>query len=90
MFAKDTNRGHAHERLKTNLANSGRISGMGISYDNYSENSYPVGAYPAPNKGTPVHKPLTQEESDFIHNGGKVKTYKLSKAELQEMGYIKK
>lgn len=30
---------HINERLRTNLANSGRAAGMGISYDNYGEES---------------------------------------------------
>jgi hypothetical protein len=33
-------RGHANERMKTSFRNSGRIAGMGILYDDYSEESY--------------------------------------------------
>lgn len=38
---RNTNRrGHANEHMKTRLRNGGRIAGMGILYDNYSEESY--------------------------------------------------
>ena len=32
-------RGHVNEQLHTTLANTGRVSGMGISYDRYDEES---------------------------------------------------
>lgn len=89
MFAKDTNRGHANERMKTSFANSGRIAGAGVLYDNYSEDSYPIGETPAPTEGTPAYKKRTKKELDFIQKGGEIKTYRLSKVELEEMGYSK-
>lgn len=33
-------RGHANEHMKTTLRNGGRIAGIGILYDDYSEDSY--------------------------------------------------
>ena len=33
------NRGHTNERIHTNFANSGRIAGIGISYDRYDDES---------------------------------------------------
>ena len=84
MFAKDSRRGHANEHMRTSLANSGRIAGMGIAYDDYSEDSFPGRRKTT---GAPAFKPRTKEETDFMVNGGEVKTYKLSKAELEKMGY---
>ena len=34
-------------------------------------------------------KKRTKEELDFIQKGGEIKTYRLSKTELEKMGYLK-
>lgn len=45
MTCKDNKRKrHINERMRTSLANSGRAAGMGILYDDYSEDS-----------GKPIH-----------------------------------
>lgn len=51
MTAKDNKRKrHINERMRTSFANSGRVAGMGILYDDYSEDSgkptYNKSAYP--------------------------------------------
>ena len=88
LFAKDNSKlHHVNERMRTNFANSGRIAGLGVLYDDFSEDSSPgkLGV----TEGTPVYKQCTEEEKELIQNGGKVKTYRLSRAELIEKGYIK-
>lgn len=67
-------RPHSNEMLKSGLANSGRIAGIGILYDDYSEDSCPDIHR---GTGTPIGKPRTKEELDFIQNGGEVKVYKM-------------
>lgn len=77
-LGKDSKRKrHANEFLRTRFRNSGRIAGMGILYDNYSENAYPSGMMRTdylPDKK--VDFPLTEEEMNFRKNGGPVITYK--------------
>lgn len=83
-FGKDNNRKrHANERMRTSFANSGRIAGMGILHDNYSEDSFPDPRYCY--IGTPVKKPETEEEKNFKKYGGKVRRYKLSKEEIAKL-----
>lgn len=83
-FGKDNNRKrHANERMRTSFANSGRIAGMGILHDNYSEDSFPGPRYHY--IGEPVKKPETEEEKHFKKYGGEVIRYKLSKAELAKL-----
>lgn len=68
-------RGHANEHMKTSFRNGGRIAGMGILHDNYSEESYRPNYDPGKIK---VHTPsdfLTPEERAGLN--GKVITYKL-------------
>lgn len=36
---KSKRKRHVNEHIRTSLANSGRVAGMGISYDDYSEDS---------------------------------------------------
>lgn len=65
-FGKDNNRKrHANERMRTSFANSGRIAGTGILYDDYSETSYPSGMMRTdyfPEKKVGI--PLTEEEKN--------------------------
>ena len=82
-FGKDNNRKrHANERMRTSFANSGRIAGTGILYDDYSETSYPSGmmrtdCFPEKKVGIP----LTEEEKRFRDEGGPVITYTLKDKE---------
>ena len=74
MFSKDNKRKrHANEFMRTSFANSGRIAGMGISYDDYSDNfdiaMENTDYFPDPKFG-PL--PLTDEERSFRDNGGPV------------------
>lgn len=67
---------HINEFLKTRLANYGRAAGIGIAYDDYSENSY--GGYRNVSAG-PVKTPydyMTAEERAKLN--GPVKTYRLN------------
>ncbi len=72
---------HANEFMRTSLANSGRIAGIGISYDDYSEDSYNgepgTDYFPDPK----MQVPLTEEEKRFRDEGGPVITYKLKDGE---------
>ncbi len=74
MFAKDSKKKrHANEFMRTSLANSGRIAGMGILHDYYGDN-FDVAMentdyFPDPKFGPP---PLTEEERSFRDNGGPV------------------
>lgn len=47
---KSKRKRHVNEHIRTSLANSGRVAGMGILYDDYSEESgkprYDRSAYP--------------------------------------------
>ena len=69
------NRKHVNEQLHTNLANTGRVAGMGISYDRYDDES-----------GCPdydPHKPVTfpsdyLTESELEALNGSVISYKLA------------
>lgn len=66
---------HINEFLKTQLANSGRAAGIGITYDDYSENSY--GGYRNISAG-PVKTPydfMTTEERAKLN--GPIKTYRV-------------
>lgn len=78
---RNTNRrGHANEHLKTSLRNGGRIAGIGILYDDYSEEAYPSGMTRTdyrPKKKADF--PLTEEEKRFRSEGGPVKTYQTHK-----------
>jgi hypothetical protein len=68
-------KGHINERLKTQLANSGRAAGMGILQDRYDEES---GYRPGPYGGGAVRFPsdsMTPEELRAL--SGEVKVYKL-------------
>ena len=51
-------RGHANEHMKTSLRNGGRIAGMGVLYDDYSEESY--GGYHNSGAG------IVRTASDFL------------------------
>lgn len=71
-------RGHANEHMKTALRNGGRIAGMGILYDDYSEEAFPsvntdTRYCPDPKLGIP----LTEEEKRFRDEGGPVITYQI-------------
>ena len=71
-------RRHVNEFLRTTFANSGRIAGTGILYDDYSETSFPPGRYePSPN---PVG--ITKiEEQKKAERDTPVTTYKLTRYE---------
>ncbi len=86
-FAKDNKRKRsANEFIRTSLANSGRIAGIGISYDDYSDNfdiaMENTDYFPNPKFGAP---PLSEEEQDFRDNGGPVKIYKLKEGEIMNI-----
>lgn len=70
-------RGHANEHMKTSLRNGGRIAGMGILYDDYSEESY--GGYCNISAGkvrTPYDFMKPKERASL---NGPVKTYHVKK-----------
>jgi len=66
---------HINEFLKTQLANSGRAAGFGITYDDYSENSY--GGYRNISAGQvkTLYDFMTTEER--VKLNGPVKIYRL-------------
>lgn len=69
---------HSNEFMRTSFANSGRIAGSDILYDDYSETSYPSGItrtdyFPEKKVGIP----LTEEEKKFRDEGGPVTVYKI-------------
>ena len=72
-------RRHVNEFLRTTFANSGRIAGTGILYDDYSEES---GGPIYGGKGVVIvrYPERNEEEKDKIQNTP-VKTYKLSRYE---------
>ena len=68
---------HANERMRTSFANSGRIAGEGILYDDYSEESGhrpPVANTRRTAKVTFPLDPLEQRDGPVI-------TYKMAKGE---------
>ena len=68
-------RGHVNEQLHTTLANTGRVSGMGISYDRYDDES----GCPRYDSHKPVMLPsdyLTEDELKALN--GPVISYKLA------------
>jgi hypothetical protein len=77
---RNTNkRGHANEHMKTSLRNGGRIAGMGILEDDYSESAYP--SVVTRTDYLPERKvdiPLTEEEKKFRDEGGPVITYRIA------------
>ena len=81
-FSKDSRRKrHANERLKTSFSNSGRIAGAGVLYDDYSEES---GIERHSHGHQRFALTRSEEEKEFIINGGPVKCYKLSPEELEK------
>ena len=71
-------RGHANEHMKTSFRNGGRIAGMGILEDDYSEAAYPsvvtrTSYFPE----RKVDIPLTEEEKKFRDEGGPVVAYRI-------------
>jgi len=69
------NRGHVNEQLHTTLANTGRVAGMGISYDRYDDES----GCPSYDSHKPVTLPsdyLTEDELKALN--GPVISYKLA------------
>lgn len=69
---------HTNEFMRTSFANSGRVAGSGVLYDDYSETSYPSGMmrtdyFPDPK----IQVALTEEEKRFRDEGGPVITYTL-------------
>lgn len=71
---------HANERMRTSFANSGRIAGDGIIYDDYGDESW-GGGKPCDNlicAGVRLpHDGL--DEKDMASLSGPVKTYKMPK-----------
>jgi len=86
-FGKDNKRKrHSNERLRTSFANSGRMAGIGTLYDNYGDESFPIGMSPfSEHVKTPVVKKETEDEKNFREHGGEVVRYKLSEGELKEL-----
>ena len=71
-------RGHANEHMKTSFRNSGRIAGIGILYDDYSEEAFPsVNTDPRYCPDPKLGIPLTEEEKKFRDEGGPVITYQI-------------
>lgn len=73
---------HINEFMKTRLANRGRAAGMGILYDDYSEESY--GGYRNISAGQ-VKTPydfMTPEERAKLN--GPVKTYRIKEDKPNE------
>jgi hypothetical protein len=71
-------RGHANEHMKTSFRNSGRIAGIGILYDDYSEEAFSsVNTDPRYCPDPKLGIPLTEEEKKFRDEGGPVITYQI-------------
>lgn len=71
-------RGHANEHMKTRLRNGGRIAGMGILYDDYSEEAFPsVNTDPRYCPDPKLSIPLSEEEKKFRDEGGPVVVYRI-------------
>jgi hypothetical protein len=69
---------------RSGLANSGRSAGMGISYDNYDEESYrgvPRESY----QPEPKFNKYTEEEWEELTEEKEVKTYKIPVKEAKEL-----
>ena len=65
-------------QIKTRFRNSGRIAGMGILYDDYSEEAYPsVNTDPRYCPDPKLGIPLTEEEKKFRDEGGPVIAYQI-------------
>lgn len=65
-------------QIKTSFRNSGRIAGMGILYDDYSEEAFPsVNTDPRYCPDPKLGIPLTEEEKKFRDEGGPVITYQI-------------
>ena len=60
-------RGHANEHMKTSFAHSGRIAGIGILYDDYSEESY-GGYYDFKCRMRTVSESLTPDEVQALNS----------------------
>jgi hypothetical protein len=68
-------RRHANEFMRTSY---GRIAGIGILYDDYSEESYPsVNTDPRYCPDPKLSIPLSEEEKKFRDEGGPVVTYRI-------------
>lgn len=62
-----TDKSHISQYMRTSLANSGRVAGMGISYDRYDEES---GYRPGPRARGQIRFPsdsLTPEEREALN-----------------------
>lgn len=78
-------RRHINEFMKTRFRNSGRAAGMGILYDDYSEESYPsVNTDPRYCPDPKLGIPLTEKEKKFRDEGGPVKTYRIKEDKPNE------
>lgn len=65
-------------QIKTSFRNGGRIAGMGILYDDYSEEAYPsINTDPRYCPDPKLGIPLTEEEKKFRDEGGPVITYQI-------------
>ncbi len=65
---------HVNSFLRSGLANSGRVAGTGVAYDDYSEQSFPDFTK---GSGVRVRFPKRDEE-EMASLNGPVITYKLS------------
>ena len=68
---------HANERMRTSFANSGRIAGEGILYDDYGDES----GYRPPLLGTNRTAKVTFPLDPLESLDGPVITYKMAKGE---------
>lgn len=76
---KTSKRNTANQQLRTNFTNSGRIAGMGILYDNYSEESGMPNYDPGKIRVSLPSDFLSKEEKEALN--GEVKTYYIKEAE---------
>ena len=71
---------HVNSFLRSGLANGGRVAGMGITYDDYGERSFPD--FP---KGEGVHVRFPKrDEEEMAALNGPVVTYKLDDLKAKE------
>lgn len=68
---------HSNERMRTSFANSGRIAGEGILYDDYGDES----GYRPPLLGTNRTAKVTFPLDPLESRDGLVITYKMAKGE---------
>ena len=83
IMKEDRNYGHVNEQLHTTFSNSGRIAGMGISYDDYGDES---GYRPSVRNRGRIYFPsdfLSDEEKQALN--GEVKIIKCKTNKIEEI-----